>query len=151
MKRLAFLILILTTACGNVALSQSKTAFPAGLATAKTIAIENDTHVDAVADGAADAIRAWGRFQLVDDPTTADLTIRFDKNRDREGQDSQKPDPATGQTSYGYSMSFSTSIHMKVYYKDADTPFYTTKSDDSKKKAGMACVNDFRTAFRAAH
>jgi hypothetical protein len=39
---------------------------------------------------------------------------------------------------------------MKVYLKDADTPFYTTKTDDSKKKAGISCVNDFRTAFRAA-
>jgi hypothetical protein len=47
-------------------------------------------------------------------------------------------------------MSFSTSIHMKVYLKDADAPFYTTKTDESKKKAGTACVSDFRSAYRDA-
>lgn len=126
-------------------------ALPASLATAKTVAIENDTHVDGVAQGAADAIRAWGRFRLVDDPDTADVTLRFDKSKDHSGQDSQKPDPSTGQTNYSYSMSFSSSIHMKVYLKDGESPFYTTKTEDSKKQAGQSCVSDFRRAYEAAH
>jgi hypothetical protein len=124
--------------------------FPAALANAKTIAIENDTHVDAVAQGAADAVRAWGLFRIVDDPDTADVTLRFDKSKDHAGQDSQKPDPSTGETNYSYSMSFSSSIHMKVYLKDAETPFYTTKTGDSKRQAGMSCVSDFRRAYQAA-
>ena len=125
-------------------------ALPAAAKTAKTVAIINDTHIDAVGEGAADAIRAWGRYRIVDDPDTADLTLRFDKNKEHSGQDSQKPDPTTGQTNYSYSMSFGTSIHMKAYLKDADAPFYTTKTDDSKKKAGMSCVSDFRSALQTA-
>jgi hypothetical protein len=110
MKRsLASLIVVLIAFCTVSHAQPNSNAFPAALATAKTIAIENDTHVDAITDGAADAVRAWGRFQLIDDPTTADVVLRFDKSKDHAGQDSQKPDPATGQTNYGYSMSFSTS------------------------------------------
>jgi hypothetical protein len=150
MKRILATWIVLLSACSLPALAQAKSTFPATLATAKTIAIENDTHVDAVADGAADAIRAWGKFRLVDDPQIADVVLRFDKNKEHAGQDEQKPDPSTGQTNYSYTMSFSTSIHMKVYLKDADAPFYTTKTDESKKKAGTACVSDFRSAYRDA-
>ena len=42
------------------------------------------------------------------------------------------------------------SIHMKAYTKDGDAPFYVTRTDDSKVKAGMSCVNAFHTAYRAA-
>jgi hypothetical protein len=132
----------------GLAYAQASSALPKSLASAKTVAVLNDTHVDAVAQGAVDALKAWGRFTVVDDPDNADLTLRFDKSKDHEGRDSQTPD-SDGKTSYGYSMSSSTSIHMKAYLKDGDAPFYTTKTDNSKKKAGMACVSDFRTALQA--
>ena len=125
-------------------------AFPAAIYTAKTVAVINDTHTDAVSEGAIDALKAWGHFTVVDDPDTADVTLRFDKTKEHSGQDSQKPDPNTGQTSYSYGMSFGSSIHMKAYLKDADSPFYTAKTDDAKKKAGMACISDFRSAMQAA-
>ena len=125
-------------------------AFPAAVYTARTVAIVNDTHTDQVTEGAIDALKAWAHFTVVDDPDTADLTLRFDKSKDHAGQDAQKPDPDTGKPSYSYSMSFSTSIHMKAYVKDADSPFYTTKTDDAKKKAGMSCVSDFRSAMQTA-
>jgi hypothetical protein len=35
--------------------------------------------------------------------------------------------------------------------KDADGPFYTTKTSDSKAQAGMSCVEDLRNAYRVAH
>jgi hypothetical protein len=153
MKTIFTTLLVLFTTLGFTKSSPAQVngnAFPAAAKTAKTVAIINDTHVDAVGEGAADALRAWGRYRVIDDPDTADITLRFDKSKDHSGQDSQKPDPTSGQTNYSYSMSFSTSIHMKVYLKDADSPFYTTRTDDSKKKAGMSCVSDFRSALQAA-
>ena len=151
MKRIFAVLAIAFGALHSATHAQvSGNSFPAALANAKTVAIENETHVDAVAQGAADAVRSWGLFRIVDDPDTADLTLRFDKSKDHAGQDSQKPDPTTGETNYSYSMSFASSIHMKVYLKDADTPFYTTKTGDSKRQAGMSCVGDFRRAYRAA-
>ena len=123
---------------------------PAAALAARTIAVVNDTRDSAVTKGAALALQSWGQFTLVDDPATADVTLRFEKTKEHEGSNSQKTDPDTNKTDYGYSMSFSSSIHMKAYLKDGDVPFYTTKTDDSKAKAGTSCVNDFRTAFRTA-
>ena len=122
---------------------------PAALA-AKTIAVVNDTRDSLVTKGASNALQAWGQFTLVDDPSVADLTLRFEKTKEHEGSNSQSTDPDTNKTNYGYSMSFSSSIHMKAYLKDGDVPFYTTKTDDAKAKAGTSCVNDFRTALRSA-
>ena len=129
--------------------------FPSAVSGAHTVAIIDDTHQPGVAQGAADAIKAWGRFTVIDDPDNADLTLRFDKEKERSGHDTQTPADQTGipkdnSASYGYSLSFSASIHMKVYLKDGDSPFFTARSDDSKKKAGIACVNDFRSAV-ASH
>ena len=145
----ASLLVVLT----HVSLAQKPingNAIPAAVYAAKTVAVVNDTHTDAVGEGAVDALKAWGHFTVVDDPDTADVTLRFDKTKEHSGQDSQKPDPNTGQTSYSYGMTFGSSIHMKAYLKDGDSPFYTTKTDESKKKAGTACVSDFRSALQAA-
>ncbi len=132
----------------------AKESFPAAALQAKTVAIVNDTRDAKVADGAAAALRSWGQFTIVDDPQLADITLRFDKTKERSGAGTpQKTDAdgkPVGDPSYGYSMSFSSQIHMKAYLKDGDAAFFTTKTDDSKVKAGMGCVNDFHTAFRAA-
>ena len=123
---------------------------PPAVLAAKTVAIVNDTRDPKVTDGAVAALKSWGQFTVVDDPQVADLTLRFDKTKERAGENTQKANPETNKTEYGYSVSLSSQIHMKVYLKDGDSGVYATKTDDSKAKAGMGCVNDFHTAFRAA-
>ncbi|MGI4827976.1 MAG: hypothetical protein ACRYFU_07280 [Janthinobacterium lividum] len=123
---------------------------PPAVLAAKTVAIVNDTRDPKVTDGAVAALKSWGQFTVVDDPQVADLTLRFDKTKERSGSNSQTTDPNTNKASYGYSVSVSSQIHMKVYLRDGDAGVYATKTDDSKAKAGMGCVNDFHTAFRAA-
>lgn len=140
--------------CGAVlgsALAQTAGGgFPPAVLTAKTIAVVNETKTPDVEKGAEETLASWSQFKVVDDPAVADVTLRFDKNRTHEGRDTQKTDANGKPTDYGYSMSFGSSIQMKAYLKDSDTPFYTTKTDDSKKKAGVSCVNDFHSAYRAA-
>lgn len=126
-------------------------SFPPAVFTARTIAIVNDTTSSAVSDGATSALRAWGQFKVIDDPDSADLTLRFDKSKEHQGQDTHKSDSNGNPTDYGYSMTFGSAIHMKAYVKGSETPFYTTKTDDSKAKAGMSCVEDFRNVYRIAH
>lgn len=118
---------------------------------AKTVAIVDDTRSPGVQKGAVDALQSWGQFKVVDDPQLADITLRFEKNRTHEGRDTQKADPDGKNTSYNYSLSFSSSIHMTATLRDSDTPFYTTTTDDSKAKAGSSCVNNLHTAYRDAH
>lgn len=36
---------------------------------------------------------------------------------------------------------------MRAYLKGSASPFYTTKTDDSKKKAGVSCVTSFQRAW----
>ena len=146
---------LLPTIVGSVLLSAAfaQTAnkpFPGAVLTASTIAIVNDTHTPAVEKGADDALKSWGQFKLVDDPQLAEVTLRFEKSRQHEGRDTQKTDPNGKPTDYGYEMSFSSSIEMTAFYKDADAPFFSTKTDDSKAKAGTTCINNFHTAFRTA-
>jgi hypothetical protein len=125
-------------------------AFPDGVFTAKTIAIVNDTKQPGVEKGADEALAQWGQFKVVDDPQLADVVLRFDKAGHHEGRDTQKTDSAGKPAEYGYEMSFSSTIQMKAYYKDADAPFYATKTDDGKQKAGSTCINAFHTAWRDA-
>lgn len=77
----------------------------------------------------------------------ADITLRFEKTKEHTGASTpQKTDAdgkPVGDPAYGYSMSFGSKVHMKAYLKDGDTAFYTAKTEDSKAKAGMGCVNEF--------
>jgi hypothetical protein len=113
---------------------------------AKTIAILNDTKTGEVSDGALEQLKRWGHFTVVDDTDSADIVLRFDKKTDREKQNSQSTDDK-GSTSYSTSFSFSSQVHMRAYLKGADSPFYTTKTDDSKRKAGISCVTSFQKAW----
>jgi len=36
---------------------------------------------------------------------------------------------------------------MRAYLKGSDSPFYTTKTGDSKKKAGASCLTSFQKAW----
>ena len=118
---------------------------PAALA-AKTIAIRNDTKTGEVSDGALEQLKRWGHFTIVDDTDSADIVLRFDKKTDREKQNSQSTND-DGTTSYSASMSFSSQVHMRAYLKGSDSPFYTTQTGDSKKKAGISCVTSFEKAW----
>ena len=118
---------------------------PAAFA-AKTIAILNDSRSAEVSDGALEQWKRWGHFAVVDDADNADIVLRFDRKKDREKQNKQSTDDK-GSTSYSTTFSFSSEIHMRAYLKGADSPFYTTKTDDSKKKAGVSCVTSFEKAW----
>lgn len=117
---------------------------------AKTIAILNDTKSGEVSDGALEQLKRWGHFTVVDATDSADIVLRFDKKTDREKQNSQSTDDK-GQTSYSATLSFSSQVHMRAYLKGSDSPFYTTKTDDSKRKAGISCVASFEKAWIEAH
>jgi hypothetical protein len=119
---------------------------PRAALAAKTVAILNDTKTGEVSDGALEQLKRWGRFTVVDDSDSADIVLRFDKKTDREKQNNQSTDDK-GTTSYSTTMSFSSQVHMRAYLKGSDTPFYTTKTDDSKKKAGVTCVTSFEKTW----
>jgi hypothetical protein len=134
---LAFIAAVATLAQGPM---------PRPALAAKTIAIVNDTKTGEVSDGALEQLKRWGHFTVVDDTDSADIVLRFDKKTDREKQNSQWTDDK-GQTTYSGTLSFSSQVHMRAYLKGADSPFYTTKTDDSKKKAGISCVTSFEKAW----
>jgi outer membrane lipopolysaccharide assembly protein LptE/RlpB len=124
----------------------AQSPMPKAAFTAKTIAILNETKTGEVSDGALEQLKRWGHFTVVDDAGSADIVLRFDKKTDREKQNSQSIDDK-GQTSYSAAMTFSSEVHMRAYLKDSDAPFYTTKTGDSKKKAGVSCVTSFEKAW----
>jgi hypothetical protein len=134
---LAFIAAVATLAQGPM---------PRPALAAKTIAIVNDTKTGEVSDGALEQLKRWGHFTVADDTDSADIVLRFDKKTDREKQNSQSTDDK-GQTTYSGTLSFSSQVHMRAYLKGADSPFYTTKTDDSKKKAGISCVTSFEKAW----
>jgi hypothetical protein len=119
---------------------------PRAALAAKTVAILNDTKTGEVSDGALEQLKRWGRLTVVDDSDSADIVLRFDKKTDREKQNKQSTDDK-GATSWSTTMSFSSQVHMRAYLKGSDTPFYTTKTDDSKKKAGVTCVTSFEKTW----
>ncbi len=144
------LLMLATLICMcAVAASAQKTVqpFPKQVfTTAKTVAIVNNTGVQAISDGAAEVLKRWGKFKLVEDPDTADLTVTFDKKKEHDGTSSETPG-ADGKPSYNYSVSFSTTILMRVALKGADRSFYTASTTESKKKAGAECVTDFQSEY----
>lgn len=144
-------VVLVLSVCGSAVLAQGvPRPFPAAALAAKTLAIVNETGNHDVEKGAVDTLRSWGQFRIIDDPEQADITLRFAKTRTHEGASTQKTDQNGKPTDYGYGVTFGSSIHMTASLKDGETSFYSTKTDDSKSKAGMSCVNSFHTAFRNA-
>lgn len=123
--------------------------FPKVVFTAKTVAIVNNTHNEAVSDGAVEALKRWGHFTVIDDSDIADITLTFGKKSTHSGTSSQTTGD-DGKPSSNYSMSFSSSIDMSATVKGEDKPFYTTSTDESKKKAGNNCVRDLQSAYDSA-
>jgi hypothetical protein len=138
------LLLALALIAPVAALTQE--SIPKAALAAKTIAILNDTKTGDVSDGALEQLKRWGHFTVVDDTDSADIVLRFDKKTSHAKQSSQSTD-SNGNTSYSGGMTFSSQVHMRAYLKGADSPFYTTKTDDSKKKAGISCVSSFQKAW----
>jgi len=122
---------------------------PKAALTAKTVAIVNNTHNDAVSEGALEALKRWGHFTIVDDSDTADITLTFEKKNEHEGTSTQKTGD-DGKPDTNYSITFSSSIRMKATLKGADSAFYSTTTGDSKKKAGAGCILDLQRAYLAA-
>ncbi|MFT4113039.1 hypothetical protein [Silvibacterium sp.] len=127
----------------------AQSSLPKAVFTAKTIAIINDTKTGEVSDGALDQLNRWGHFKIIDDPETADIVLRFDHKNERDGRNTQKTDDTGKTTDWGYTMTFSSEVHMHAYLKGSDTAFYSTKSSDGKKKGGQACVSSFEDAWLA--
>ena len=138
--------LLLPLACIAAVAALAQQPIPKIAFAAKTLAILNDTKTAEVSDGALEQLKRWGHFTVVDDTDSADIVLRFDKKTDREKQSSQSTDDK-GTTSYSGTLTFSSQVHMRAYLKGADSPFYTTKTDDSKKKAGISCVTSFEKAW----
>jgi hypothetical protein len=132
------------------ALAQRK-PIPRPVFAAKTIAIVNHAHNDAVETGAIESLKRWGKFTIVDDPDTADIVLTFEKISEHEGKSTQTSkdnnDGKSPETSSSYSMSFGSSLTMKATMKGSPTPFYTATNSDSKKKGGAGCVVDFQSAY----
>ena len=138
--------LLLPLALVAVVASLAQESMPRAAFTAKTIAILNDTKTGEVSDGALEQLKHWGRFTVVDDADSADIVLRFDKKTVREKQNSQSTDEK-GTTTYSGTLNFSSQVHMRAYLKGSDSPFYATKTDDSKKKAGVSCLTSFQRAW----
>jgi hypothetical protein len=141
-----FLCLLLPLAFVAALASRAQEPMPPMALAAKSIAVVNDTRSAEVAEGALEQLKRWGHFTLVDDTDSADIVLRFDKKTDREKQSSQSTDDK-GTTTYSGGMTFSSEVHMRAYLKGADSPFYTTKTGDSKRKAGVTCVASFERAY----
>jgi hypothetical protein len=150
MRPLLPLILISATLAVPAHTQMNVTPFPREVFTAKTVAIVNNTHNDAVAEGAMEALKRWGRFTVVEDSDSADLTLTFNKKSEHDGASSQKPGD-DGKPDYNYSMSFSSSIHMNAVMKGSNRSFYSATTSESKKKAGAECVTDLQSAFISRH
>jgi len=115
---------------------------------AKTVAIVNNTHNDAVTEGAIEALKRWGKFTVVDDSDLADITLTFDKKGEHESTSSQKTGD-DGKPSYNYGVSYSSSVYMKAALKGEGSSFYSASTHESKKKAGAECVTDLQEAYVA--
>jgi hypothetical protein len=140
--------LILISAVAAVSLLAQE-PIPRAAFDAKTIAIVYDAKTGEVSDGARERLAAWGHFTVVDDADSADIVLRFDKKTDHEKQSSHSTDE-NGTASWSGGMSFSSQVHMRAYLKGSNSPFYTTQTGDSKKKAGASCVTNFEKAWNEA-
>ncbi len=149
MKRLIFVVAFYILA-GTFSNAQTNVGpLPKPAFEARTVAIVNNTHNDAVSEGAVEALKRWGRLTIVDDSDTADITLTFDKKSEHEGTSTQKTGE-DGKPDSSYSMSFSSSIKMKALLRGNNSSFYSTSTGESKKKAGLACVLSLQKTFLEA-
>ena len=146
MKQICALLFTIVVAASSAVGQRDVKPFPQAVFVAKTVAIINNTHNDAVGQGAVEALRRWGKLSVIADPDLADMILVFDEKSQHEGSSSQQPDK-DGKPSSSYSMSFSSSVFMKASLKDAPGSFYTASTSESKKKAGDECVRELEQAY----
>lgn len=142
-------LLLLAAVTGAVANAQSASVFPPAAFAVHTVAILNETHNSGVLDGALGELREWNHWKIIDDPSSADLLLDFNRKSSHDGSSSDKPG-SDGKPSYSYSMSFTSAVHMTATTKDGFSPFYTTTTNDDKQKAGRECVQAFIAAYQDA-
>ncbi len=147
MKRL--LLMAVLFCAGSVSGQINVRPLPKAALMAKTVAIVNNTHNDAVSEGAVEALKRWGHFTIVDDSDAADITLTFEKKSEHEGTSTQKTGD-DGKPDTSYSVTFSSSIRMKATLNGGDNAFYSTTTSESKKKAGAGCILDLQRAYMAA-
>jgi hypothetical protein len=145
-RRLLAALLFSAMGLGAMWGQRSIRPFPRAVFAARTVAIVNNTHNEAVEQGAAEALRRLGKFTVVDDADAADITLTFDKQSEHDGSSSQTTG-SDGKPSTSYSLSFSSSIHMAATVKGERLPFYKETTSESKKKAGATCVTDLQQAL----
>jgi hypothetical protein len=138
--------LLLLVAIFAVVAATAQEPMPRAALAAKTVAILHDEKTSEASDGAHEQLQRWGHFTIVDDADSADIVLRFDKKTDHEKQNSQSTDEK-GTTTWSAGMTFSSQVHMRAYLKGSNTPFYTTQTGDSKKKAGENCVTSFEKTW----
>jgi len=143
---LASAILVVGLAVGSGLAQRVVKPLPKEVFAAKTVALVNNTHNEAVTDGAVEALKRWGHFTVIDDSDLADITLTFGKKSNHSGASSQTTGD-DGKTNSNYSMSFSSSVEMSANLKGVDKPFYTTSTDESKKKAGNDCIRSLQSAY----
>jgi len=148
-KFVTMLALSITVAAGAARAQMQVRPLPKAALAAKTVAIVNNTHNDAVSEGAVEALKRWGHFTIVDDSDMADITLTFEKKSEHEGTSTQKTGD-DGKPDTNYSISFSSSIRMKATLKGSESAFYSTTTGESKKKAGAGCILDLQRAYLAA-
>ncbi len=147
MKRLFATISLAAALSTGYALGQgNKLPLPKPVFRAKTVVILNESHNSDVELGAVEALKRWGKFTIIDDPDLADITLTFEKKSEHEGSSTQKPDK-DGNTSWGASMTFGSSIHMSATLKGETTAFYNATTHESKKKAGADCIVKLEQAY----
>jgi hypothetical protein len=142
-------LLLLASGTGALVYAQNPAVFPPAAFAAHTVAVLNETHNSGVLNGALGELREWNHWKVIDDPSSADLVLDFNRKSSHDGSSSDKPGD-DGKPSYSYSMSFGSSVHMTATTKDGFSPFYTTTTDDDKQKAGRECVQAFIAAYQDA-
>ncbi len=151
MKSLLVCAVFFTASAFNISVAQdSGKPFPPAVLTAKTVAVLNDTHTQAVTDGAVEELKEWGHIRVIDDPDSADLVLHFTKSTSHDRTNTESKNDKDNTTNYGFSMSMSTSVHMDATAKDGFAPFYSTSTEDSKQKAGRKCAQSFIGAYQDA-
>jgi hypothetical protein len=149
MRKLPIAVVIFSAVLAGSAFGQRVVRpLPKAVFAAKTVVILNNTHNEAVEQGALEALKRWGRVTVIDDADAADVVLTFDKKSEHEGTSSEKTGD-DGKPSSNYSMSFSSSIHMRAVLKGSDSSFYTATTSESKKKAGAECITDLQAAYNS--
>jgi hypothetical protein len=140
-----FVKLVLVASC-TAASALAQDAVPPKVLGAKTVIVLNETHTMAVEDGAEAELKQWGHLRLVETTDEADIVIQFDKKTEHSPTSS---DPGDGK-SWSGGVTFGTHVNMTATERGGFAPFFQTRTDDSKEKAGRTCVQKLISSWQDA-